>query len=162
MIGIDTFSWQKLIRLSDEGWKDIIDHFIDTINIFTTTSGKKEFMYRFPDRIELLDRIIIFPHLHSEIFQEYLIKFDEADASLLEYSSSKGYRIITEDRPMLEEGMMRNQNIVQLLDFFYELYAKYEFFSMNEIIKLIKIFRKWRNIKERKSRYYLNLIHQTI
>jgi hypothetical protein len=154
MIGMDTFSWNKVILLRHSNWQKIIDEILGKIEIFITVEGKKEFEYRFPDELSLLDKITIFPVLNTDKFIEYSKKYDSTDASLLEYSEIKGYRIITEDRPLLEEGVTSKKNVIQLLDFFYELYVKDNFFTKREIRDLIDLFRQWKNVKEKKSSYY--------
>jgi hypothetical protein len=77
--------------------------------------------------------------------------FDANDASLLEYADERGFRIITEDRPMILEGVTSEKNIIFLIDFFSELTENYNYFSTKELYHLVKIFRKWRNIKEDKA-----------
>lgn len=156
MIGIDTFSWNKLLMLYHSEWKNTIDEIINKTEIFITVEGKIEFEYRFPDDLNLLNRITIYPVLNTDIFAKYNKIYDLTDASLLEYSENKGYRIITEDRPLLQEGITEKKNIIQLIDFFYELYLKDNFFSKKEIITLIDFFRNWKNIKDKKAKFYKN------
>ena len=71
MIGIDTFSWNKILLLYHSEWKDIIDELIDKTEIFVTGAGKIEFEYRFPDDLNLLNRIIIYPVLNTDVFKKY-------------------------------------------------------------------------------------------
>lgn len=156
MIGIDTFSWNKLILLYHSKWQKPITEIITKTEFFITVEGKKEFIYRFPDDISLLDKITIYPVLDTEVFRNYCQKYDETDASLLEYTEIKGYRIITEDGPLLQEGITEKKNIIQLIDYFYELYSKDDFFTKKEIYHLINLFKDWKNIKESKATYYKN------
>ena len=156
MIGIDTFSWNKLILLVHSEWQKPIEELIVKSDIFITVEGKKEFEYRFPDELDLLDNITVFPILNTDTFKQYRKKYDLNDSSLLEYCDIKGYRIISEDRPLLEEGITNKKNILQLIDFFYELYISYNFFSRTEMYHLINLFRTWKNIKEKKAKFYKN------
>ena len=154
MIGKDTFSWNKIILLLHSEWRATIEEILDKYDFFITTEGRKEFEYRFEKEKDLLDKITIFPVINTELFQINCKKYDPTDSSLLEYSELKGYRIITEDRPLLEEGITRKKNIIQLLDFFYEIYMKDEFLTKREMYHLIKQFRKWKNVKEIKADFY--------
>ena len=152
MIGIDTFSWGKLIRLYKmKKWKEPIEEIIKETDWFITIEGKKEFEHFYKNDIELLDYGTILPVLGTKIPNYEKKGFDSNDASLLEYAAEKDYRIITEDRPMLLEGVTEKKNIVFLIDFFSELTEKYEYFSTRELYQLLKLFRKWRNIKEEKA-----------
>ncbi len=159
MIGIDTFSWGKLIKLRNEKWKDIVDEMIEETQFFITNSVKKEFEFRFPTELELLLKVAILPDIKHEKYRKWIIKgFDEADATLLEYSDLKEYRLITEDIPMLNEGITNKKNIIHLIDFFKELYY-IDFITKTEFYQLIKTFREWKNItlkKEKLLMYSLN------
>lgn len=77
--------------------------------------------------------------------------FDRNDASLLEYNSIQQLRIITEDRPMLLEGVTGKKDIIMLIDFFIELTGRDNYFSGKEFYHLLHIFRKWRNIDKDKE-----------
>ena len=154
MIGIDTFSWLKIIRLYQSEWQDFVKFFIKKCDLFISVEGKNEFEHRFPDFLYLLNDITILPIL-DQSYQKYVEKgFDSNDASLLEYAEKKNHRIVTEDRPMLIEGITERRNIIQLIDFFYELYINYSFITEKDFKKLVKIFRKWRNITKKKENYY--------
>ena len=153
MIGIDTFSWQKILLLRKERqWKAAMDDLIDQIECFITIEGKKEFEHRFPEDIDLLNNIAILPVLKSEKYHIFLEDFDATDASLLEYNEKRGYRIITEDRPMIAEGVTSKKNIIFLIDFLYELHKAYDFFTSREIYQLVQIFREWKNISKKKAK----------
>lgn len=154
MLGIDTFSWNKIIRLLQTQWEDPIKEIIKDLDIFITTEGKKEFEHRFQQNLDLLNDISILPVLNTPKYANYVQQYDPTDASLLEYSEIRGYRLITEDRPLLEEGITAKKNIIQLLDLFYELYQRDDFFTQTEMYQLIKLFRQWRNIKEKKAKFY--------
>lgn len=152
MIGIDTFSWGKLIRLkNDNGWNKVITELIPEIDWFITVEGRKEFEHFFPTELGLLDHCTVLPIL-NEILDEFLDKgFDKNDASLLEYNTLRKYRIITEDRPMLLEGVTGKQDIIMLVDFFSELTGKDNYFTSRELYHLVQLFKKWRNIDEKKE-----------
>ncbi|MHA2364590.1 MAG: hypothetical protein ACXAC7_11590, partial [Candidatus Hodarchaeales archaeon] len=122
MIGIDTFSWGKLIRLRQiKEWKLLINEIIKKIDWFITTEGKKEFDYWFPSELDIIETGTILPVLDIK-YHYYLEQgYDANDASLLEYLDLRNYRIITEDRPMLLEGVTGKRNIIYLVDFFAEL-----------------------------------------
>ena len=152
MIGIDTISWGKLIKLrSDKKWEPIINDIIIKIEWFVTIEGKKEFEHFFPHDLDILDQGIILPILNIKL-NEFIEKgFDLNDASLLEYNDERNYRIITADRQMLTEGVISKRNIIFLIDFFLELTINYHFFSKRELYHLIKLFRKMGNINIKKA-----------
>jgi hypothetical protein len=152
MIGIDTFSWGKLIKLYNiDEWKEPIKKIIENIDWFITVEGRKEFEHFYVDNLELLSHGTIVPILGTKIIEYQNKGFDANDASLLEYADERGFRIITEDRPMILEGVTSEKNIIFLIDFFSELTENYNYFSTKELYHLVKIFRKWRNIKEDKA-----------
>ena len=152
MIGIDTFSWGKLIRLQKiKKWKEPKEGIIKEVDWFITIEVKKEFEHFYKDNLDLLDYGTILPVLGIKITNYEKKGYDLNDSSLLEYADEKSYRIITEDRPMLLEGVTEKKNIIFLIDFFSELTEKYEYFTTRELYQLLKLFRKWRNIKEEKA-----------
>ena len=159
MIGIDTITWQKLIRLRRTKWKLIIQEMIMEMNFFIMTEGKKEFEHRFSEDLDVLDEITILPLLKGPDYVKFLqAGLDSNDASLLEYAIQKKYRIVTEDYPMLAQGVSDQQNIEQLVDFCKELLVKDNYFSLREFRQLVMEFRKWKNItkkKENKLKVYL-------
>lgn len=160
MIGLDTYTLKKLISLLNSEWREIIEDILDQISFFITTYGKFEFEYRFPKFVNLLSSIAVLPAIRGEFFYAFIEKgFDENDASLLEYSIQKSYRIITEDHLMLLEGVTTKQNVIQLIDFFKELSIIDSYFSKHEMIKLVKIFRKWKNITKKKEKRILATIN---
>lgn len=152
MIGIDTLSWGKLIRLkNDKSWSKVITELIPGIDWFITVEGRKEFEHFFPEEVDLLDHCTILPILNEKL-DEFIIKgFDKNDASLLEYNAVRKYRIITEDRPMLLEGVAGKKDIIMLVDFFSELTGKDNYFTSRELYHLVQLFKKWRNIDEKKE-----------
>lgn len=152
MIGIDTYSWGKLIHLKNEReWSKSITEIIEDIDWFITIEGKKEFEHFFPAELNLLDYCTILPLLNVKL-DEFITKgFDRNDASLLEYNLIQNYRIITEDRPMLLEGVTGKNDIIMLIDFFLELTGKENYFSTKELYHLIHILSKWRNIDKDKA-----------
>jgi hypothetical protein len=137
--------------LRSEGWIDIIDEMLRHYSFFITDFGKVEFLHRFPEESEILDRIAILPTLNTEVFERFSIKFDNTDASLIEYSEIKGYLIVTEDKVMLQEAYFDKRKIIQLIDFFVLLLGD-GFLYYNEILKLAKIFRGWKNITNHKMK----------
>jgi len=142
--------------LRAEGWKDLIDEILEKSNIFITHEVKKELEYRFPEEKEIIDLLTILPARNVD-FKSLLSKgFDPADASLLEYMLIDGYRIITEDHPMLMEGVTSKRNILQLADFFGIL-MKLGFISRRELYHLVKRMRKMKNITKKKELELLNL-----
>ncbi len=156
MIGIDTFSWSKLLLLRDEGWEDLIHEILRKGTFFITHEVRKELEYRFPYEKKIFEYVTILPTLDIE-FQNYLIRgYDSADASLLEYASKKGYRIITEDVLMLMDCVVEKQNVIQLADFFGTL-LKQGFISSRELYQLIKKLRKMKNITKRKEKELMSL-----
>ena len=104
----------------------------------------------------MLEFITILPTL-NKYYLIYLKKgFDPADVSLLEYSDK--YLILTEDHPMLLEGITDRRNIIQLADYLGDLYLN-DFLTAKEFYHLIRTFRKWRNIKKKKEKQLLALLH---
>ncbi len=151
MIGIDTFSWYKLIYLYNNDWKNLIEELLKKGDFFITHEVKKELEYRFPNYNFLLEYITILPKLKGP-FLKYLERgFDEADSSLLAYAEEKKSAIITEDHPMIAEGITEKQNIFQLAHYFGIL-MKVGFITPNEFYKLMKLLRKMRNISKKKGK----------
>ena len=108
-----------------------------------------------------MSKVALLPDIKGERFHKFISKgFDETDASFLEYCELKGYRIITEDHPTLNEGVTSRNEIIQLIDFFKELYSL-EFLSKREFTSLVKIFRKWKNISLKKEKQLQSIIQQT-
>ncbi len=156
MIGIDTYQWHKLFILRKEGWEDLINEILEKSDIFITHEIRKELEYRFPSEINVFEWLKILP-IRNIKFSQFISKgFDLADASLLEYALIDGYKIITEDHPMLMEGVTLKQNILQLADFFGIL-MKLGFITKKELYHLIKILRKMKNITKKKESELLSL-----
>lgn len=155
MIGIDTYSWHKLFKLRKEGWIDLIDEILEKSAIFITHEVKKELEYWFPGEKNIFKWFTILP-IRNVQFSHFILKgFDPADASLLEYALLEGYQIITEDHPMLMEGVTLRQNIIQLADFFGIL-TKLGFITKKELYQLVKMLRKMKNITKKKESELLN------
>lgn len=152
MIGIDTFSWGKIIRLHKmKSWTNLIDEAMQSVDWFVTVEGKKEFEHFHSEHITFLEYGTILPVL-DERYNHYISKgFDPNDASLLEYVDVLNYRIITEDRPMLLEGVTSKRNIICLIDFFSELAYAHKFLTKKEMYHLTKLFRSWKNISKEKA-----------
>ncbi|OLS19223.1 MAG: hypothetical protein HeimC3_46540 [Candidatus Heimdallarchaeota archaeon LC_3] len=156
MIGIDTFSWFKLIELFSLDWKNLIYEIISKNPIFITHDVKEELDYRFSDETDLFKFISVFPRLNIS-FQKYLDKgFDNADASLLEYAEIKDYFVITEDHSMLQEGITSRIDIIQLAEFFSVLLTR-DIITKKEYYHLIKFLRKMKNITKKKEKGLLRL-----
>lgn len=155
MFGIDTFSWYKLITLYEEPWRPLITEIIKTGDFFITHEVKKELEYRFSNYNDLIELVTIFPRLKIDFHWYDQKGFDPADASLIEYCK-KGYIIITEDQPMLAEGITEKQNIIQLADYF-GLLLLLHFLSKKEYFHLIKKLRDMKNITKKKEKNLLNL-----
>ena len=161
MIGIDTFSWGKIIRLRKNGWNDFIIEMLKEGNFFITHEVKKEYEHFYKDQSDLLEYIDILPTLNQRIEFYTLQNFDLADATLLEYTDIKKHRICTEDKPMLIEGTTSKHNIIQLADLFGEFYRN-DFISAREFYQLIKILKKWKNISKKKEKQLKELMHVNI
>lgn len=156
MIGVDTLAWQKIILLRQKKeWNSLIDEILEKMNFFITTEGKNEFEYRFPNDLDIVNQINVLPVLNDRYSNYMKLGFDPADASLLEYTDIRKYRIITEDRPMIAEGSTSRKNIIFLIDFFRELAEGYRFITSKELYKLVKLFRKWKNITKKKAKEIL-------
>ena len=136
MIGLDTFSWYKFISLYKDKWKALMTDFLKNYNVFITHEVKKEFIHRFENYLHLLDLIIILPRIKSSIEYDKK-KFDLADISLLEYAENPNYLIITEDHPMLAQGVTQRKNIEPPISSIIDEYTS----SVRESIDLRK-FRK--------------------
>ena len=108
--------------------------------------------------MELLDHGTTLTVLNIKLNYFLTKGFDLNDASLLEYNSIRIYRIITEDRPMLLEGITTKNDIIMLIDFFLELTGPDNYFTGKEMYHLIHIFRKWRNIDKSKENTVENII----
>ena len=57
---------------------------------------------------------------------------------------------------MIAEGISSKKNIINLIYLFFELYKGHHFFSSKEIYKLVKIYRKWKNITKKKEKSLIN------
>lgn len=156
MIGIDTFSWTKLFRLMDAGWEDILLELLGRVQAFITPDVEKELQHFHLKKKNLWEK---FPNLQrkNRTFDHYIQKnFDEADASLLEYSELEQYTIVTEDGPMLAQNTTNRDNIIQLGDFFRRYY-EIGFFTAKELRQLIKWLRKSRNLTKRNEKRLLSI-----
>ncbi|OLS22117.1 MAG: hypothetical protein HeimC3_32590 [Candidatus Heimdallarchaeota archaeon LC_3] len=157
MFGIDTFSWYKIIHLHSNGWNVLLEEILNITSIFITYEVQKELNYRFPGHEEIFTLVTILPKL-DEQFKTFTLKdFDEADASLLSFSHKEGFIIITEDHPMLNEGITDKKNIIQLADFFAQLYID-NFLTRREFHKLIRSLKKMKNISKRKEKDLIKLL----
>ena len=156
MIGVDTFSWGKLILLKKEKWNDLISEIILKSDFFITHEVKKEFEHFFPDEIDLLNFVTVLAKMEIDYNASFIKGFDEADASLLEYSKSGDFMLITEDHLMINENISGGNQIIQLVDFFGILFEQ-EFISGKELYHLTKRLRKMTNITKKKEKEILNL-----
>ena len=99
------------------------------VDWFITFEGKIDFEHFYKDYLDLLDYGTILPVLGTKISNYEKKGYYLNDSSFLEYSEEKSYRIITEDRPMLLEGVTVKKNIIFLFDFFSVLTEKYDYFT---------------------------------
>lgn len=152
MIGIDTYVWNKIIRLQNTEWKELVTNILQEGDFFVTHEVKEEFLHFHPNHSHLLRFVTIVPTLNDRLQYYIELGFDSADASLLEYSELKGYQIMTEDHPMLSLGVFSRKDIFQMSDFFGFLYES-GFIASKELYKLTKLLRKWRNITRKKCHY---------
>jgi hypothetical protein len=150
MIGLDTFSWYKFITLYNDEWKILMTDILNNYNIFITHEVKKEFEYRFEKYLHILDLIIILPRKRSSTEYDRR-KFDLADISLLQYAEITDYVIITEDHPMLSQGITQRKNIMQFCDFVAALY-KEEFLDLTDYYQIVKKLREMKNITKTKEK----------
>lgn len=155
MIGLDTFSWYKLISLYNGGYKEIMVNFLKSYEIFITHEVKDEFSYRFKNYEFLLKLVSILPtNLNKNNFN--YDKFDIADISLLVYAEKINFIIVTEDHAMLAEGVTSKQNIIQFGDLMGLLY-KDNFLDKRSFYKIVNILRKMTNITKIKRKQLLNI-----
>ena len=160
MIGIDTYSWYKLLLLLNEGWKDLIEEVLQSGQFFVTNEVKKEVEFRFKDQSHILRLVTILPLIDID-YDSYSKKgFDEADASLLEYNQRNGYLILTEDQAMIAEGVTENKTIIQLADFF-GLLMRDGYVEAKEFYHIVKRLRKMRNITKKKEKELLEFRNST-
>jgi uncharacterized protein YaiI (UPF0178 family) len=99
---------------------------------------------------------MILPRIEFDSTKYIKRGFDPADASLIEYHKKEDYLIITEDHPMLDEGIKEDRKIIQLVDYFALLMLE-GFLNKREFYHLIKKFRKMKNITNRKEKEILGL-----
>lgn len=151
MFGIDTFAWFKLIYLKNNGWEELIKEILDVGAFFITHDVKKEFEHFFPDELDLLNRVDIYKVTDEEKKKFSNEKFDEAEVSLLVFTDKKDYVIITEDHPMLDEGISSKKNIIQLVDYF-RILNRGNFLSNREFYHLVKKLRAMKNITQDKEK----------
>jgi len=159
MIGFDTISLGKIFDLLKTQWKTLLDELLGVLDIFITIEVRKELLHKYEDQLAFIESIKILP-IRNISFQEYSTRgFDDADASLLEYSELDDIVIITEDNEMLLEGISEKNNIIQLIDLFLELFTK-NLINSKEMYHLIKYFRKKRSITARKEKNALDEIRR--
>lgn len=156
MIGIDTFSWGKLIFLKNKGWDQLIMEIIKKGSFFTTFEVKFEFEHRFPDYLFLLDYVTLYPKIDIDFGYYLSLGFDPADASLLEYNKKENNIIITEDHLMLDESISSGKNVIQLADYFGALFEE-GFIKNREFYHLIRFLKKYKNITNKKEKELLDL-----
>jgi len=156
MIGIDTFSWYKILQLREEGWEEILSEILEESNFFITYDVKEELNYRFPEELTIFHKVATLPRLNKS-FNDYLEKgFDPADASLLEYMEIKEYTIVTEDHPFISEGITQKRNVIQLADLFGILTIQ-GVLTHRELYHLVKFLRRIKNITKEKEKELLQL-----
>lgn len=156
MIGIDTFSWTKLFRLMDAGWEDILLELLGRVQAFITSDVEKELQHFHSTKKNIWEKISILQR-KNRTFDLYIQQnFDEADASLLEYSELEQYTIVTEDGPMLAQNTTNRDNIIHLGDFFRRYY-EIDFFTAKELRQLIKWLQKSRNLTKRNEKRLLSI-----
>jgi len=156
MIGIDTYSWYKLIHLYQDGWQNLITRILSTGNLFITHEVKKELVFRFSENSHLFDMVTLLPAIQFDYRLYEKLGFDQADASLLEYSKREGHIIITEDQLMIAEATSLKENIIQLVNYFGRLFRSGSI-SSKELYHIVRRLREMRNITEKKEKYMLNL-----
>jgi predicted nuclease of predicted toxin-antitoxin system len=155
MIGLDTFSWYKLISFYNNEWKKEMTNFLTEYQVFITHEVKIEYSYRYPKYLFLLDLISILPRKRSLIEYDRK-KFDVADITLLEYAESTDYLIITEDQPMLAQGVTRKRNILQFSDLLALLYIG-NIIDSKDYYQMVKKLREMKNITKKKEKSLMNI-----
>ena len=162
MYGIDTYSWYKLIYLKNNGFNELIIELLKVLKIFITHDVKKEYDHFFPEDKNLLYNIDILGVTEEKKVKFLTSGFDEADASLLAFVDDLKYMekkkdnviIITEDHLMLNEGVTKKQNIIQVVDFF-RLLERANFVTHREFYKIVGILREMKNITREKEKKML-------
>lgn len=154
MLGIDTFTWTKIFWLMDEGWRDAFEELLAQMPFFITEDMIRELKHFHPTSEKKWSNGNILKR-RNITFSDYIrMGFDEADASLLEYSELPEYTIITEDRPMLAQNVYKQNNIIQLVDLI-KIYYDQGYFTKKEYRFIITWLRKKRNIGKKKEKQLL-------
>ena len=65
MIGVDTFSWYKLIRLRDEGWSELMIEILKTGAFFITHEVRREIEHHFPSEKRVFEFVIVLKTLNK-------------------------------------------------------------------------------------------------
>ncbi|MHA1974762.1 MAG: hypothetical protein ACTSW1_17325 [Candidatus Hodarchaeales archaeon] len=157
MYGVDTFSWTYILRLRDNGFRDLIERIMKKREFMITHEVYRELKHRFPEEVDFFRNVTILPVLHISLSNYCKQGFDLADASLLEYSEYKGYIIISEDQPMLTENIIEGRiRIIHLADYLSLKMLEGDI-SSNELYKIIRTFRLWRVISKKKAKRVLRL-----
>ncbi len=156
MIGIDTFSWSKLLYFRDTGEKDLIIEILKHGNFFITYEVQEELLHRYPNEEDFFRYAAVLPSLGTAYHHYSSLGFDEADISLLEYGEKKDFQIITEDHKMLEEAVTDRNNLIQLGDYFGALYQK-GYLTSKELYQFARKLRQMKNITKRKEKELLDL-----
>ena len=149
MILIDTCSILKLKMLNEE-FDGLTERILDNSNLSMTHEVIDEILYYYPDFEGNIEKMTILPKLNTKYYKIFLQNFDEADSTLLEYGKKKKFIIITEDRKMIKVSKLMSIALVQLCDFLVKLNEERKIFHPKKMRKIIKYFRKNKNITKRK------------
>lgn len=159
MIGIDTLSWGKLLLLSEQFDQTVIVMLLDHFHLFITEEVKTELIHFYKEENDWLwSNAVIMPKMERNYDRYVKQGFDEADATLLEYSEMPNYSIVTEDYPMLLLNVTGKNNIIQLVDFLSLCYTL-DYIDTATYKQFVNWLRTNRNITKKKlkritGRYY--------
>ncbi|HME53543.1 MAG TPA: hypothetical protein VKM55_15060 [Candidatus Lokiarchaeia archaeon] len=148
---IDTGTWLKLDVLSDLTLFEP-NSLYDWADIFTTHQVDEELRH-FNNRSINRSLTGILPVKNKKIYDEAVaVGFDLADASIISHGETDNpdVLIISEDRPLLKYAKMYRFYIIQLIDLFQVL-AKQEHVSYNELYGLTREMQRLRNITRKKQ-----------
>lgn len=157
---IDTGTWLKINYLIE---KKVLTHdFIyNYAEIYITHQVEKEVNY-FKPKSFIREKTIIIPVGDKTLYNENVIYFGEADASLISYGTSnydknKDFIIISEDRPLLNFGKIYRFFIIQLIDLFL-IFTELSLLSKKELYQLNRALFSLKNISKRKEKEINNWI----
>ena len=160
-LGIDTCTWLKITHFGSDP-VDVFRLVTEGFQIFTTEDVLRECLFHLPEKEEFFKDLELFKRLDNKFEYYRKLGFDEADASLLEYSDTEAndnpdhaYVIITEDPQMLLQNTFGSLKVIRLIDWLVQL-GRQTLLEERSLARIAKRLYDTRNITKRK----LKAVHQ--